>query len=145
MRRSILIAAIGFIVGFATSPVPYAIYSGFAATPGNVTKLNHNTINHVAVITQLLEQNSDIMSRFSHYTKPHMENVPHMLCPECYGTPPHIPEKLDLTPGADIVTTDLGAVYDDAHEVNKSVATITQGLLIQRDALEHTLRNLRGK
>ena len=124
--------AVGLLCGLMFSPLSYNIYSFFVSTPGNVVAMNSDTINKSAIACELLHGNSDIMSRFTHFTAPHPAGVEMMLCPECSGSEMPLDDTL------------LGEPVDsDSEEINESVGRIISSLIIQKETLEFHLDHLR--
>ena len=141
-RPSLRSWSIGLLSGLLIYPLSYAILSHFVSTPGNVVALNSDTINKVAFACDLLHKNSDIMGRYAHYTVPHTETQ--MFCMECSGNE-NYDEEMILDEPIDDLKTRLSQVHKDSLEINKSVATIVNALLIQNETLNNNLRRLRDQ
>ena len=140
--KSFVIWGLGCAFGLLVSPMSYNIYSSLAPTPGNIVALNTDTINKIAISCDLLYHNSDLMARYSHYSKPHPAGVETPFCMECSGAECK-KEDLDLGKPKDDFYLRLSQVYDDAEEVNDAVARIAQSLLIQNETLTNHLKQLR--
>ena len=134
--------AVGLLCGLMFSPLSYNIYSFFVSTPGNVVAMNSDTINKSAIACELLHGNSDIMSRFTHFTAPHPAGVEMMLCPECSGSEMPLDDTL-LGEPVDTFKTKLSQVHSDSEEINDSVGRIISSLIIQKETLEFHLDHLR--
>ena len=144
IKHKAITLCVGFVLGFAISPLSYSIYSLFVPTPGNTVALNSDTINQVAKACDLLHRNSDLIGRFSHYILPHPPNIVTMLCPECSGAAEHQDDTVLPAP-VDDSKTKLSHVHADSQEVNGGVRRIVQSLSIQYHTLKMNLDRLREK
>lgn len=95
-------------------------------------------IESMMAVNGLMEANTDIIMRFSHYTTPHAGTT--LLCPECSGrevrefVPPDGPNQ--IKPHT--------SVASDVRELARSLRCLHLHLLQQQVGLKHTLGDLRA-
>jgi hypothetical protein len=97
-------------------------------------------IESMMAVNGLMEENTDILMRFSHYTTPHTE--PTAMCPECSGSPLAVfvpPEEL-----REHTSRLPSSVASDVHELASSMRCLHGHLAQQQVALRHTLGALRA-
>ena len=97
-------------------------------------------IESMMAVNGMMEENTDILMRFSHYTTPH--TGPTAMCPECSGSPLAVfvpPEEL-----REHTNRLRPSVASDVRELARSLRCLHLHLLHQQVALKHTLGELRA-
>ena len=143
MRKHILGFCIGIVLGFLATNLLYILYCVFLPTPGDIVSMNSATLNDVARVSEILHENSDLMSRFAHYQVPH-DDVPYMLCPECSDNV-FISPIVDYGSERNSPHTTIIEVYDDALEMHNAISAIKVSLLVQQETLRKSLERHRNE
>ncbi len=105
-----------------------------------IIRVNSQTIDRMGELAALLEESSDIIMRYSHYTDRHTTRV--QLCPECFSRQRRDDPGPETNPPEDIPLT-LEQLSRDAFELRDSAARFATHLRLQQDALRHHLKRLR--
>ncbi len=148
---AIIASGIGFGIGRLSVADPQH-HPGLAAE--NVSSADQNSDNTIAElivansaligelgqIAGVMEETSDIMMRYSHYTDNHTEQVP--LCPEC-GTESILGDETVPEEPAEEIPETMEQLLADARELGRSVGSLKSGMVHQRTALRHHLERLR--
>ena len=108
-------------------------------TDRQIKAKNDETYEVAEQVFRSLEENSDLMMRYSHFTKPHRKTIP--LCPECGSgiEDKFVPTSVDLSQ-EDVEPMDL---HRDAKEIHEMMRSVHTTLLMQRMTLKHHLTALR--
>ena len=133
---------------FATCQTCYwsGVWMGHRGAPdaqdAEIRSTFDDSFNALAAASSEMTKNTDVLMRFSHYTDYHRihTDVDWLACPECSGST----HKELVYPGTEIDTKPDQNLQDDAYEVLHGIKSLRFGLIMQNQALEHTLKRLRS-
>lgn len=123
-----------------------------------VRSANTDSITLLGVLSESMCANSDLMMRFSHYTDAHPSGGEIMFCPECSRGKGSRFDSYTIAgskPDDDTPWGSLRSMWEwwsggyrqslsqDAIEVQRGIRGISEGMLIQRQALRYTLSRMR--